>query len=98
MIFEERAAFEDYVEEEVSKHKDHISENSESDSEFDETEEEVIDHQSASKQAPGPGPAGQQPAHSSTFIHKCILTKLKGKNEPYMLFILIVIGLRYTSV
>lgn len=78
IIFEEREVFEDYVEEEVSKYKDHIYENSESDSEFDKTEEEVIDHKSVSKQAPGP--ACQQPDQSSTFIHKCNLIKLEGKN------------------
>lgn len=69
MIFEEKGAFEDHVEEEVSEYEDRISENSESDGEFDEIEEE-IGHQSVTGSAPGPAhqqqasqqPASQQPA------------------------------------
>ncbi|KAL3969261.1 leucine-rich repeat-containing G protein-coupled receptor 6 [Sarotherodon galilaeus] len=66
LILEERGASDDDVEEEVSEYEDHISENSESDSDFE--EEDEVEHHLITKrrrvpcQQPAPGPAHQQPA------------------------------------
>ena len=58
MILEERKPFDDDVEEgeEVSEYEDHISENSESDSDFE--EEDEIEYQLVAKKRRAPGPAG----------------------------------------
>ncbi|XP_071390069.1 piggyBac transposable element-derived protein 4-like [Centroberyx affinis] len=64
LILEEREAFDDDVEEEVSECEDHISENSESDSDFE--EEDEIEHQLVPKRRRAPGPARQQPAPGPT--------------------------------
>ena len=59
MILEEREPFDDDVEEEeeVSECEDHISENSESDSDFEEKDE--IEHQLDTKKRQATGPACQ---------------------------------------
>lgn len=60
LILEERGASDDDVEEEVSEYEDHIFENSESDSDFE--EEDEIEHHLVTKQRwvphqqPAPGP------------------------------------------
>uniref|UniRef100_A0A669C9C5 PiggyBac transposable element-derived protein domain-containing protein n=1 Tax=Oreochromis niloticus TaxID=8128 RepID=A0A669C9C5_ORENI len=74
LILEERGASDDDVEEEVSEYEDHISENSESDSDFE--EEDEVEHHLITKrrrvprQQPAPEPARQQPAPGPEQAHQ----------------------------
>ena len=63
MIWEEREAFDDDVEEEVSECEDHLS-----NSDFEEKDE--IELQLVPKQRRAPGPACQQPASGSACQRK----------------------------